>query len=103
MPEKNSNSLRVHVVWFGPKVTLQDAVDQHLQQKCVVDRNFINSLLRRFGVDDIGSWYRKKNMSHVRSYLTFLLTVGGINGTRKEQFSLARATETIHFHESESL
>ena len=37
----------VHVVWLHPKVTLQDAVDQHLYQKCVIDGNLIDSLLKR--------------------------------------------------------
>lgn len=36
----------VHVVWLHPKVTLQDAVDQHLYQKCVIDGNLIDSLLK---------------------------------------------------------
>lgn len=94
MPKKSETSLRIHVVWFGPKVTLQDAVDQHLQQKCVVDRNFINSLLWTC-VTTISDTCYRKTMSHLRNYLTFLLTVGGINGTRKNKKQLPLVLSTL--------
>ena len=45
--DRGTLSPSVHVVWLHPKVTLQDAVDQHLYQKCVIDGNLIDSLLLR--------------------------------------------------------